>query len=409
MKTLDSIAGKTYVVTSPNGCTVTDETGLTLGTVDAGQQKIFIATGAKIQADDDSARITATFNFAPVGLLGSGGGAVAESPLPEDYLEADFIQFDGNDYVLLSDKTAAGDRIVFSTVNQFYDHLTDVQREGKYGAPLFYYGLENGTCRYGFNSSTTNTGIDADTEWHKVTLSYTPSLTFFRIDGESFEGTFNAESVVLPWGMCVGITLNSMYYCYSRKKRTTLQINGVLKADLIPGITAAGNVVFYNVATGANFAGQNKKLRAGLTLPQARRLIKLPDGGGATIRLCLPTNYEEDEYVMAAIAEISARGWLPDIDTYSQGGENVASTFAFRRILVRKTPDPEGNYVDSQGVRYFVEKTQTIIGADPAELGYEAFRSEESAIAYWELEPYVNPEEELLTEYNENDNKTTSN
>lgn len=72
MKTLDTIAGKTYVVTSPNGCTVTDETDLTLGTVEAGQQKVFVATGAKMQADDDSARITATFNAAPA--LGFGGG-----------------------------------------------------------------------------------------------------------------------------------------------------------------------------------------------------------------------------------------------------------------------------------------------------------------------------------------------
>ena len=75
MKTLQSIAGKTYVITSPNGCTVTDETGLTLGTVDAGQQKVFIATGAKLQADDDSARITATFNLAPALGSDSGGGA----------------------------------------------------------------------------------------------------------------------------------------------------------------------------------------------------------------------------------------------------------------------------------------------------------------------------------------------
>lgn len=74
MKTLDTIAGKLYTVTSPNGCTVTDETGLTLGTVDAGQQKTFVATGGKLQTDDDNARVTATFNRAALALGQSGGG-----------------------------------------------------------------------------------------------------------------------------------------------------------------------------------------------------------------------------------------------------------------------------------------------------------------------------------------------
>ncbi len=395
MNTIPVAYHKWYVVSGPVGGTVTSVDGsITYCTIPEGGQGSFYAVTTEVVVSDAAISVDECQNFkgAPVGLMGSGGGAVA-SPLPNGYIAADFIQFDGNDYVLLSDKTTAGDRIVFSTVNQFYDHLTDIQREGKHGTPLFYYGIENGTYRYGFNSSTTNTGIDADIEWHKVTLSYTPTFTFFRIDGDEFKGTFNAESVVLPWGMCVGITLNSMYYCYSRKKRTTLQINGVLKADLIPGITAAGNVVFYNVATGANFAGQNKKLRAGLTIPQARLLSKLPDGGG-TIRVCLPENYKEDEYVAAAIAEAEAKGWIFDTDTYGEGA--AASTFALRRVLVRKTPDAEGNYVDANGARYFVEKTQEIIGAEPEALGYEAFRSVESAVAYWELEPYEDPEEEMV-------------
>lgn len=63
-----------YTVTSPAGCTVTDETGLQLGTVEAGEQKTFVATGAQLAVDDDTARVTATFNRAALalGLLGGG-------------------------------------------------------------------------------------------------------------------------------------------------------------------------------------------------------------------------------------------------------------------------------------------------------------------------------------------------
>lgn len=63
-----------YTVTSPAGCTVTDETGLQLGTVEAGEQKTFVATGAQLRVDDDAARVTLTFNRAAsaLGLLGGG-------------------------------------------------------------------------------------------------------------------------------------------------------------------------------------------------------------------------------------------------------------------------------------------------------------------------------------------------
>lgn len=394
---LDTIAGKMYVVMSPNGGTVTSADGLISEEVKAGKQMVVFGTGAALELSDNAGRIVETFKVAPVGLMGAGGGADT-SLLPDGYLAADFIQFDGTDFVQYNQAAVtskAGDRLVFSTINQFYKIVANTpQSEGRYST--FYYGVEKGNFCYGVGSTAEPAAMEADTNWHKITLSHTPSLSFFRIDGAEFPAAYNASASVLQWGICIGTALDYTKNCYSRKKRATLQINGAIKFDLIPAITAAGKVVFYDVANGSTKSSYSNKLRAGLTLSQARKLIKLPDGGGSTLRICLPSNYEEDEYVTAILAELHAKGWIPDIDTY--GGENVASTFAFKRVLVRKTPDAEGNYVDAQGARYFVEKTQTIIGADPQELGYETFRSVESAIAYWELEPYVNPDEELLTE-----------
>ncbi len=410
MKRIEVTVYTWYVVEGAAGSTVINpSTGRAVATVEEGKQTAFYALTPYVLVSDDSVTVNkANFKGAPVGLFGSGGGAVASSPLPDDYIEADFIQFDGNDFVQYKQEAVtskAGDRLVFSTINQFYDFLEDKsQSEGNYST--FCYGVINGNIYYSVGTTAESAAMEADTNWHKIILSHTPSLSFFRVDGAEFPATYNASALVLQYGICVGLALNrSTHYCYSRKRRATLQINGVTKFDLIPAITAAGSVVFYDVANGKNKTSNSNKLRAGLTLSQARKLIKLPDGGGATLRLCLPSNYEEDEYVTAILAELHAKGWIPDIDTYSQGGENVASTFAFKRVLVRKTQDVDGNYVDANGVRYFVEKTQTIIGADPQELGYEPFRSVESAIAYWELEPYVNPEEEILTEPTTNEHE----
>lgn len=72
MKTIKTIAGQTYVITSPNGCTVTDNTGVLLATVSSGVQQVVIATGGELSVSDDAALITAVFKGAPA--LGSGGG-----------------------------------------------------------------------------------------------------------------------------------------------------------------------------------------------------------------------------------------------------------------------------------------------------------------------------------------------
>lgn len=75
MKTIKTIAGQTYVITSPNSCTVTDNMGVTLATVAAGVQQAVVATGSELTVSDDAALITAVFKGAPALGSGSGGGS----------------------------------------------------------------------------------------------------------------------------------------------------------------------------------------------------------------------------------------------------------------------------------------------------------------------------------------------
>lgn len=77
MKTLNTIAGNLYTVTSPNGCTVTDERGKLKKTVKAGDQLTIMAPGAELRVDDNAADIrAANFNGAPAVVGGGGDGAL---------------------------------------------------------------------------------------------------------------------------------------------------------------------------------------------------------------------------------------------------------------------------------------------------------------------------------------------
>ena len=76
MKEVNTTPGKTYAVTSPNGCTVTTEDGLTLAEVEAGKQGYFVAVSGKVLLSDDAAVLTQVFSGALI-AGGNGGGGVS--------------------------------------------------------------------------------------------------------------------------------------------------------------------------------------------------------------------------------------------------------------------------------------------------------------------------------------------
>lgn len=169
--------------------------------------------------------------------------------------------------------------------------------------------------------------------------------------------------------------------------------NGELLFDLIPTITPMGEPAFYNKVDGAVYGNSyTGTLTIGMTLSQARKLANLPDGGG-TLKISLPSNYTEDESVSKALQAAEAKGWIIEIQTH-EAEASEASTFALRRIWVKRTQHEHGMYVAQDGTRWNVEWCVDIIGADPQERGYELFRSVDAAVDYWELTQY----EELLTE-----------
>ena len=95
MKTETTFPGKTYAVTSQNGCTVTTEDGTTLVEAEAGKQAYFVAVGGKVTLSDDAAIVTQVFKLAPqqrltlLGVLGGNDG------LPDGYKRVEYLESTG--------------------------------------------------------------------------------------------------------------------------------------------------------------------------------------------------------------------------------------------------------------------------------------------------------------------------
>ena len=118
--------------------------------------------------------------------------------------------------------------------------------------------------------------------------------------------------------------------------------------------------------------------------------------------ISLPNSYTEDTLITNAIADATSNGWTLTIQTYTpENSASEASTFGMPRIWVRKVQTESGSYVDGENNRYQVEWCVTMYTPDnstPDQHGYEMFRNVESAIEYWCLSQWIDPETENIPE-----------
>lgn len=407
MNTIPVAYHKWHVVSGPVGGTVTSVDGsVTYCTIPEGGQGSFYAVTTEVVVSDASISVDDCQNFkcAPVKrwLLGLGRGVDA---LPQGYLAAEFLEFGGKDkYVeVTTPMTPAGARVEVKAYERFYrvDVTSDEIGNGSH-ANYFFWGVKNSSGPKWYVGCGTygTTSFAADTNWHNMRLVYAADGGCWVDALKVRDCSFNEKSNILR-NFRLGATaptVNELFYpAYTWVKKCTLWVNGTKWRDVRAAIDPSGKPCFYDfVEKEAFYNGTETALTVGMTLSQARKLGKLPAGGG-TLPVSLPSNWQEDEGVVNALAEAAANGWVLTIQTY-EAEAGAASTFALRRIWVRKTKDEGGSYVDADGTRWSVEWCVDVVGADPQHLGYEPYRSVDAAVAYWELQPYVYPEEELLTE-----------
>ena len=233
----------------------------------------------------------------------------------------------------------------------------------------------------------------------KLSLNWeTAGLYVFRTGSSSIRKTvrsvLNAHASILLFAW----PFSDDYNAIARVFEFSVSNGQILATQLVPSVDEKGIPCMFDlVSKQPIYNSGTGQFIAGFTLAQAAQLgRKLPNTGGS-LTLSLPEGFDMDERVVNSLAEAEAKGWVLTIQTYA-AAETAAATFALRRVWVRREQYEYGSYVAADGSRWLVEWCVDVIGADPASLGYERFRSVDAAVAYWELEPYIDPNaEELLT------------
>lgn len=396
-------AGNWYVVEGDAGDTVTNPlTGRVIATVEDGKQSSFLATTPYVVTSSDSVDVhKVNFKSAPaklkaLGLL--GGGAPT---LPAGYLAAEFLHCNNGKYIW-TDLLMKNDR----GIEVVYEYTANS------GVSLPMYACKAGGGLYcQVTQPTKNVGLWWDKQYSvpAITNSKVRGTVNFKNDRKITNGEYSANINYSPTtaeeALDVRVRIAQSYIGILYSFRFSEGDNVV--SDMIPALDSQGSVcMFDRVKKKAYFftasSGNQSQPVIGMTLKQARTLSKLLKTGGS-LTVSLPSNYLEDEGVVNALATAKENGWKITIQPYiAEAG--AASTFALRRIWVRKVENEQGSYVDTDGTRWQVEWCVDIVGADPEQEGYELFRSVEAATEYWGLTRYVDPEqEELLTETENNE------
>ena len=408
---IPTIPGAWYTVATATTCEITDTaTGTPLGSANAGSYT-FQAQGNLTTLSDDSALYSkSNFKSAPAALMALGllGGGASTPALPPGYLAAEFLTAENTliSLPLVADTKTKTLRI--ETMSTALLPTTILHQEGNFNSGNSIGMGQWNTGAYMVNCGSAGAAVSpilTPGEYYTCWLYITPQIYSF---GSSAGGEREEANASLPAISDYYLFARGKEYLgtgwYTRKKWWRASVNGEMLFDLLPCITPEGVPGLYNKVDGAVYGNslQSGVIIVGMTLSQARKLANLPATGGS-LTVSLPTGYDSDSLVMTALDTARANGWTLTIQTYTPEAEaSSAATFSLRRIWVRRTADENGAYVAADGTRWHVDWCVDMLtpdGSSPDAYGYELFRSQEAAVAYWELTPYVDPESEnFLTE-----------
>ena len=398
---IPTVPGSIYTVATKTTCDITDTaTGTPIDTVSAGALTFQAQGNFTTLSDPDATYARVNFKNAAAALRMFGGG----DQLPSGYLAAEFLESTGTQFIdtglsgISSDSFVEFRGYVKATEKRAFqvsgwNVISSTKRDGPYLMAPKENTINYTAGRYNVILPVPGR-LDVRIRPGEVSINGNDSvLSDFNVQTENGNITFN--NTLKLGAYSDGANYKSSWWvgtCESFRAKL-----GKQAVNFAPAITPNGQPCMFDTVSGEPFYNSGTgQFIVGMTLAQARKLGKLPAGGG-TLTVSLPSNWQEDEGVVNALATAEAKGWVFTYQTY-EAEAGAASTFALRRIWVRKTQSEHGGYVSADGSRWLVDWCAGMIGADPQEHGYEPFRSVDAAVEYWELEPYVYPEEELLTE-----------
>lgn len=392
---IPTVPGSLYTVATKTTCDITDTaTGTPIDSVSSGSVT-FTAQGSVTTLSDPAATYSkVNFKNAAAALRMLGGGS---DSLPKGYLSAAFLENHSGQILKLSFLKGSGFKVK-------YLYPAGLSNSGhvmsKYGS-LYMPHRNAGTAGF---FKWPSYGEKKISEFYKQNQVYDISANWkidksLKINGEVIYRDLPNPSVSNIDLFALMTPENKLWNAntFVRIFSAAISADEDVVMELAPAIAPDGRTVLHDKVNGGDYADFfGGQFIVGLTRAQARKLGNVPSVGGS-LTISLPENYTDDEAVVEALNTATEKGWVLTIQTYSDPAASLASTFSLRRIWARKTADPDGAYVDDTGERWLVEWCQTVLGAEPSDLGYEPFRSVDVALAEWELTPYVYPEEENLS------------
>ena len=174
---------------------------------------------------------------------------------------------------------------------------------------------------------------------------------------------------------------------FGKKKEWKYFENGKIKMHLIPAINPNGVVCMYDIINNKDYTPTYGTISAGLTLDQLSGLYNLPKKS-SSLHLMLPVGYNENEKINKILNDVKENGWTLIINAYTEWNDSQTTTYSMKRKWVRKSLNENGQYYDEDGNNWLVEWCDSVISSEDKteeDMGYEIFRSVESACEYWGL------------------------
>lgn len=426
MKDPITTPGRTYAVTSPNGCTVTTEDGLTLAEVEAGKQGYFVAVSGKVLLSDEAAVLTQVFKLAPyqkLRLLGVVGGDV---PVWFKALETELTALlDGSKFELA---WLAGEKTLVVHTDRISDELSDavtalLERVLPKNVEVVRYNhhievswrdvnkyalCTNATelCsvepekvvieNYGFGKAVYTTDFTSDGQFG-YPIPKMVSLNTSGLGGSVFAKTpaeiFRISAPALVnGGRCIRLIMSKEIYLDAPNVNSFAesQVSKVEKiwcnSEKIVNLFGAFEspylrevqIVFPVLNTGKK--GFNKAI---LNKESALRILNsIPewsDGNTHELTIGIHVDHKQDEEVLAAIANAESKGWTMTVQWNGTPTAQANVTYGLRKppiyAKVGEIELPDGTTERVLDWGHYV--------TDPT--GYEEFRSVEAAREYFSL------------------------
>lgn len=395
--TFSTTIGRTYAVESDTDeVLITNANNKPLCQLTPAGQVGFVANSSTCKSSTTNCTVTEVFRAAAFIQL-SGGG---KTNVPFEYIEAAFLESRGSQYITLPtfQTNTTNIRVTFRDTLQstaqrglFGGHIVNVSA---WGIVVFSY-INGNVLIIDQNHRLTSPAVLNK----KRVITITPQT--LKLDDESTP----ADNTSSDQNYNASLFADRDYAGVAQHFSDGLQVftfsaeSTNVNLNFIPAITPSGEPCMFDTVSESAFKNNGTgSFVVGLTAAQAIMLYKLPATGGE-LTISLPSSIVAGSTVTnasvnSALSTASSKGWHITLRTYKEEATAEASTFGLRRIWVRKTQNEHGAYVDTVGNRWQVDWCVTMYNPDdstPDQHGYELFRSVESAVEYWGLEPYVDP------------------